>query len=306
MQDKEYIEAIKRKQTYNFAFLERLFDSLFKVKNLPETMDINFINWNLNRRGYITLLKADDGTLRCLQGAISGLDVYNRPVKFISTNPVAKYCDLRRTIGEDCVVMRNTLNKRLVQPNNRLFRKYADMLTIIETSIDCAMYNSRVSTIFNAESDAEAQKIRAMFDQLAMGKPFIITNSRKPVDVLKQNVARPLIELTGANRNGYIVDLLLRDRWTIICNFLTEIGVNNNPFEKAERQITDEVNSNNEMLDIARFEYFKAREEAWNEFNEMFGENVTIEFNRDYLEVLQTQIMQAQAKGGGENVQADV
>lgn len=297
---------MKDKVYYNFRFLERLFDSLFKVENLPETMDINFINWNLNRRGYITLLKANDGTLRCLQGAISGLDVYNRPVKFISTNPVPKYCDLKRTIGEDCVVMRNTLNKRLVQPNNLLFQKYAEQLANIETSIECAIYNSRVSTIFNVESDTEAQKIRAMFDQLAMGKPFIITNSRKPVDVLKQNVARPLIELTGANRNGYIVDLLLRDRWTIICNFLTEIGVNNNPFEKAERQITDEVNSNNEMLDIARFEYFKAREEAWNEFNEMFDENVTIEFNRDYLEVLQTQIMQAQAKGGVENVQTDV
>lgn len=287
---------------YNFRVLERIFNSLFTVENLPETMDINFINTYLNMDGYIALLRADDGTLRCLQGAIYGIDVYNRPTGFYSANPVRKYSGIKRTIDKDCVILCNTRNKQFPQSNLALFLKYADLLDNVDTSINAALYNTRVSTIYNASNDQEAQKIRVMFDQVAVGKPFIITSSQKPVDVLKQNVARPILEQVNNLRSQYVLDLLLRDRWTILCNFLTEIGINNTPFEKAERQITDEVNSNNELLEITNFEFLKARQEGFSSFNKMFGTDVKVSFNRKAAMEIFQRAQQQSGEEGNENV----
>ena len=301
--------AKKSKETpliLNERFFERLFDSLFKVEDLPDTMDINFINWTLNRYGYITLLRADDGTRRSLQGAISGVDVYNRPMFFESVNPVSQYSGLRRMIDVDCIVLRNTLNNRFTRPIMPIIEKYAIQLTEIEKSIMCAIYNSRVSSVFNAHDDAERQKIAAAFDKVAEGNPFIITNALTPAEQLRGASSRPLIEQLNNSRNSYVLDLLLRDRWTIICNFLTEIGVNNNPFEKAERQITDEVNSNNDLLYIANFEFLEARRVGWEKFNEMFGENVKISFNPDYARQILADKKETIAKNSPEEGEADV
>lgn len=283
---------------YNFKYLERLFDSLFKVNGLPDTMDINYINWQLNRRGYVTLLRAGDGTLRSLGGAISGVDVYHRPIYFESANPVSRYSGLTRTIGKDCVVMRNTLNKRQPQRNTELFTKYAELLANVDISLDTAIYNSRGAYVFNAHNDQEAQKIRAMYDQVILGKPMVFTAGLNPVDALRGGPRGPLVENLGVAQN-YIVDRLVRDRWAILCQFLTEIGINNSPFEKAERLIQSEEQSNMELLEVAQFEYLTARREAWDEFNTMFSQNVTIEVNAAPVRQIMAQVP---AAGGDDDV----
>lgn len=263
----------------NYKLLERVFNSCFVYEGLPDTVDIDFINFYLNNLGYVTWCKADDGTIRTLQGAISGIDVYNRPTDFESANPISKYSGIKRKIGKDCVVMYNTLNNRKPESNIRLFRKYEKRLNEIDRSIMCAIYNTRVSSIFSVESDPEAQQVRAMCDDVAEGRPFIITNTNAVRDSLL-NVRKSLVESLPVKAN-YVLDLLLRDRYTILCNYLTEIGINNTPFEKKERQIETEVDSNNELLNITAFEFLQARKKALTAVNDMFGLNISVEFNRE-------------------------
>lgn len=270
---------------HNYRLLERIFNSAFIYTGLPDSVDVDFINSYLNNTGYITWCKADDGTIRTLQGAISGIDVYNRPTTFESANPVSKYSGLKRTIGEDCVVMFNTLNDRKAENNVRLFTKYAALLDELDKSINSAIYNSRVSAIFSVESDTEAQQVRAMCDDVAKGKPFILTNNNAVRNSL-MGISGQMVETLPVKSN-YVLDLLLRDRYTILCNFLTEIGINNTPFEKKERQIVNEVDSNNELLKITGFEFLEARKKALEKVNEMFGLNISVDFNRELQEAVE-------------------
>lgn len=264
---------------HNYRLLERIFNSNFIYDDVPDTVDVDFINFYLNNNGYITWCRAGDGTIRTLQGAISGLDESNRATMFESANPVAKYSGIKRIIGEDCVVMFNTLNDRKAENNVRLFTKYAALLDELDKSINSAIYNSRVSAIFSVESDTEAQQVRAMCDDVAKGKPFILTNNNAVRNSL-MGISGQMVE-TLPVKNNYVLDLLLRDRYTILCNFLTEIGVNNTPFEKKERQIVNEVDSNNELLKITGFEFLEARKKAVEAVNEMFGLNISVHLNRE-------------------------
>ena len=270
---------------HNYRLLERIFNSAFIYDGLPDTVDVDFINFYLNNNGYVTWCKADDGTVRTLQGAISGIDVYNRPTTFESANPVSKYSGIRRKIGADCVVMFNTLNDRKAENNVKLFTKYAALLDELDKSINCAIYNTRVSNIFSAESDPEAQQIRAMCDDVIKGKPFVLTNTNAVRNSL-MGISKQMVESLPVKAN-YVLDLLLRDRYTILCNFLTEIGINNTPFEKKERQIVNEVDSNNELLKITGFEFLEARRKALQAVNAMFGLNISVDFNRELPEAVE-------------------
>lgn len=266
----------------NREWLESLINALFIYDNVPDTIDIDFVNFALNNFGFITWLEADDGTIRTLQGAISGIDVYSRPVKFTSTNPVKSYSGLERTIGEDCVVMYNTPNRRKAQSNIPLLNKYAALLNNIDVSINTAITNTRASTIYRAKNDVEAQHVRNMLDQVNAGKPFVLVND-DIVGTLLGNSDTSIAENLPVKAN-YVLDLLLRDRYTVICNFLTELGINNTPFEKKERQIETEVDSNNELLNISNWGYLKARQDALDAVNSMFNQNITVKFNRELIE----------------------
>lgn len=270
-------------QSRNFRFLESIVNSLFVYDGLPDTVDIDFINYHLNRNGYIVWCKVD-GDVVTLQGAISGLDLYNRPTTFYSANPVTKYNHVKRQIGKDCVVLYNTLNKRFAKNNLPILYKYTRLLDNIDNSIDCSIFNTKASTIYNVDSETDTMKIKLRIDKIANGEPFILANTKKSqAQEILTGTKSPTVEHIPV-KNNYVLDLLLRDRYTIFCNFLTELGVNSTPFEKKERQIESEVNSNNELLGIVASEMLKAREQAIDEVNKMFGTNISVKFNREEIE----------------------
>lgn len=57
---------------------------------------------------------------------------------------------------------------------------------------------------------------------------------------------------------------------------LSFLGVNNVATEKAERLVTDEVNANNQMVQLAAETMLLTRQQAAKEFNETYGFNVKV------------------------------
>ena len=137
---------------------------------------------------------------------------------------------------------------------------YAAELATLWSSIDQSIINSRFAYIIAANSEAAAATLKAIFDARNSGKPLMVYDKDKlkkkdsvdktapledkePFDVLDLKV--------GEN---YITDKLLADYRRILVQFDTEIGIPNNPFEKGERLITNEVESNSAET-VARFTY---------------------------------------------------
>ena len=68
--------------------------------------------------------------------------------------------------------------------------------------------------------------------------------------------------------------------WTMFNNYKSLIfemlGINTLAVEKKERLITDEANANNEAIDFNIGAMLKARQDACEEINKMFGLNVSV------------------------------
>lgn len=265
--------------------LTRMVNNRLIYKNVPDTIDINFLHYMRNIKGYYTLLKADDSTLRGLDGAIYGIGVYNQATDFTSVNPVSKYSGMHRVIGEDCVTIYSTLNKREPLPIAIIINKFARQLANIDISIDCAIYNSRLSLRFNANNDVEKKNLELAYSKFMDGMPFITLNS-KALSALQN---QPLTEFFPV-KNSYLVDELLRDKRSIYCDFLSFIGINNTPFEKSERLVSGEASSNNTELYLSIWDILESEQRGWEEFNKMFGQNVTVELNQEPIDFIREEV----------------
>lgn len=139
---------------------------------------------------------------------------------------------------------------------------YAMRLAVLWSTIDQSIINARFAYIIAANSTAAAATIKAVFDQRNSGKPLMVFDK----EALKKNDAidsktqplestEPFEFLDLQVGRNYITDKLLADYRRIMNLFDTEIGIPNNPIDKAERMVTNEVESNSAET-VARFEYF--------------------------------------------------
>ena len=69
----------------------------------------------------------------------------------------------------------------------------------------------------------------------------------------------------------FIADKIIDYKKEIWNEALTFLGINNIMVDKKERLITDEANSNNELINLNLQSYLAPRQEACRQFNEKFG-----------------------------------
>ena len=69
----------------------------------------------------------------------------------------------------------------------------------------------------------------------------------------------------------FIADKIINYKKDIWNEALTFLGINNIIVDKKERLITDEANSNNELINLNLQSYLAPRQEACRQFNEKFG-----------------------------------
>ena len=138
---------------------------------------------------------------------------------------------------------------------------YAERLALLWASIDQSIINAKFAYIVGANSESGARTLRAIFDARNSGKPLIVYDK----DKLKKNDAvdktSPLEDDEPFNfldldvGRNYITDKLLQDYRTIMQQFDSEIGIANVQYEKKERLVSNEIESNN-VESVARFDYF--------------------------------------------------
>ena len=84
--------------------------------------------------------------------------------------------------------------------------------------------------------------------------------------------------ITVLNTTSPIVfDKLQIQKTNILNECLTFLGINNANTDKRERLVTNEVDSNNEMIQINSDVMLETRKQACEEINKMFGLNISVE-----------------------------
>ena len=72
----------------------------------------------------------------------------------------------------------------------------------------------------------------------------------------------------------------------ILNRFLTVCGINNQPIQKRERLVSGETTANNQLITFYRDSAIRAREEAANAYNKLFGASLNVEWRGG--EILET------------------
>ena len=257
--------------SYYFQYLLRLTKGIFDIR-VPEYWDSDFLLDTLLLNGCFGIFEKDSEAL-AMDCQPYGINMYRKPTAFNIANPVLGTFD--RVIGESGALIYleedPTANGqfRTIRP---LLSLYAYKLAACDKCIDQSLMNSGVAAIFSASSKKAAESYRAMYDDIAEGKPAVFVDEELS---LTSNTSRNL-QYTPAKDN-FVCDKVQIEKRCIIEEFLTAIGVNNANIDKRERLNSAEVNSNNDECRVATEVWRRNLKETTAIANKMFpGINFSI------------------------------
>lgn len=247
---------------YKDKMLKKIFEVLkFTV---PEDWDLDYFREHLFLDGYVGVSDTAAGVL-ALKCAATGVNVFERPTDLIFANPVLGSWTSK--IGKNCEVIRLQYNWMGVVP---ILDKYAYLLAMCDSATSVNLMNSKAAFIATAETKADAETIKAAYQAMSEGNPFVCM-SKGNADGIQWQIMNV--------KNTYICNDISLTKQTIWQEFLTEIGIPNANTDKRERLITDEVNANNAETQFGVSHWLETIRDGMDRCNRMFGLGLAVEMN---------------------------
>lgn len=249
------------------------------------TLNADYLEWALMSQGEATFIFDKEGKLRGLRCSRIGLDPYNFPVTILATNPVLG--TLEGTVNKDCVWIRNN---KFATPTISTIKYYATQLAKVQTSLNVSLSNNRMANVFCAETDEQAQAIRKMVDDVDSGKLAVIQKPDVFAQIMNGDSSKNVVVYSTASQ--YLADKYIENMREILNDFYTTFGVNSSGANmiKHERNLVDEVNSNNQQIMINRVYWLEPRQQAAKLASELFGVEISVDLRSDNIEIDDTDI----------------
>lgn len=253
--------------------LKMLAISLFSWKNLDKyagTGASRFLELSLYEDGKGVFFKDDELGYMALKVTPSDkLNVYMLPVKVMCWS-----VGYNKQYAFDDVVY--IMNNELQKPTREFMELFAYRLYETERTIDINLQAQKTPILI--EGDAKTiLTLKNVYMQYSGNTPFIFGNKQFDISN-KLNVLK-----TDA---PYIIDKLDVHKHQIFNDALTVLGIDNANTDKKERLITNEVESNEELIKYYLNCFYKTRKRACDEIKEKFGLDIDIELNKDIIDLL--------------------
>lgn len=278
------------KDNYDFFFkwLTNKVMSCFGIKDRSngktETINWDYFKMNLILDGQICITDFNDMLYACIGNRGGEPNEYYIPTIFTIANPILGSKQVK--IGKDGVVFYNTCIDCFNYTGNGeifggglydLISQTATLLADNIISINCNQINSRVTTFFTADSEAQAIAGEAILKKQYAGKPYQILRS----DLVDKITINPV----NSSATGNITELVELHNY-IIANFFQSIGVKSNNVMKRERLINSEIDSQNDYLKVSLLEILASWQKGFDELNEIYGTDISVNLNPALLDEL--------------------
>lgn len=242
---------------YTYEFIRKLF-GVYSIENVPEGWDYDYMLERIFLDGLMCITDTPLGVLP-LQTGVSGLNVFNHPTTCVIANPVLG--SFERTIDVDCALVKLQYNYGNVWP---IINRYASLLAMCDSSIAVNLINTKVAAIFGAESKAEAETYKLMFDRIARGEPAVF---------IGEGLAKKLSDrlLFNQVKQQFVANDVEDLKQRLMDDFLSDIGINNANTDKRERLNTFEVVSNTQEVRSGAEHWLENIQEGFDVANKMFG-----------------------------------
>lgn len=226
-------EAYERNRRY-------LYTKLFSVYKftLPDSWKINWFRFWLFEFGSISAIYTKEFGWVCMPYTVTKLDIQYNPAVIQVYN---QFFSKPKTgvIG---------VNSGIVHVMDDFFGLddlvdyYAKTLALIERGFNISAEHANVGFVARVKSKKQADTIKEAYGDATTGKPMVYIGK----DDLEDETVAPIIP--DAKKN-YLGAELMAARRQIINDFLTDVGINNNPQIKAAQQGADEMHQNDDEVE---------------------------------------------------------
>lgn len=236
--------------------------NMFRWEGLPQTIESRHIENSLFNYGLCLIVNDDDLgfiSVPCNYGAY--MNVNNVPTEVITCGfNYIKTFDYIRKDKNKCQLI---LNNDLAIGNEQYIFDYALRMFEVENCIRVNINQQKFPWFVNTTPNNK-KTMEIMFEKVMNGEPYILGSKDQigSVEVLTLNTP-------------YIADKLNQYKYELEREVLSFHGLNNN-FEKKERLLVDEVNSNNDFIDRNVELMYRQRQLACEEMNKKFNWNVRV------------------------------
>lgn len=239
--------------------------SIFEWQNLPDSCDARYLERCLYFKGQAALLKTDEyGFINTKAAANGDLNIYGLPTSInchsYSFNEVRNvYNGLieGKTDTDEAILVLNNTQRTPTFSSMRLF---ALRLTEVERTIDTNIKRLKLPYILTGSKQQELT-LKNIFRSIDNNEPALVVD--------KNNINLKDLGAIELKVPVLCNELMLYKK-EIVNEALTVLGVNNLS-EKRERLISDETNTNNEMINYNLMSFLSTRQLAAKQFNEKYG-----------------------------------
>lgn len=244
---------------------------MFKYDGLPKSIPKKFLDYYLFVNGHAFITKVDD-ELYCFVGGLGGEpDPYYRPTIYTVANPALNLSKLYK-IGEDGILMRNDTMMYGLLP---LLSKYCSLLAENLVTMRTADIMLRVIALLTAPDDATKKACDIFLADIEAGKLGSIAENRF-LDGIKMQ--------SPPSQNGSYLTQFIELHQYLKGSLYNELGLNANFNMKREALGAGESGLNADILFPLVDDMLANRQDCLNEVNEMFGTNITVEFNSTWVD----------------------
>lgn len=251
---------------YAYRLME-LSISMFEWKNLPEGIDVRFLEMVLFTDGHAVFFKDDElGDYLALQCLINGkLNVYRIPIKrrAFAVNGYQK-----QLTDKDSVIIFNNM----LHTNSWLdVKMFAKRLYNLDRIIDVNA-NAQKTPVLIKGNEQQRLTLTNLYKEYDGNAPVIFADKSLDMNALQ----------VLSTQAPYVADKINQLKTQIWNEALTYLGISNVSFQKRERMVSDEVTRSQGGTVASRYSRLNARRQACEQINKMFGLNIECDFREDY------------------------
>ena len=263
---------MNNKRTYAY-YIDRLTELalvMFEWKNVPDTIDVRYLELTLFRDGQAIFFKDEVLGFLGLQCAVNGnFNVYRIPLKrraYASNG----YNNNTLTIDNSVIIYNNYLRTNSV----RDVKMFAQRLYDLDRTIDVNARAQKTPVLIQCEENQRLTMLNA-YKEFDGNSPVIFADKNLDINSIK-------VLQTNA---PVAFDKLYQLKTQYYNEALTYFGISNVNYEKKERLVSDEVSRQQGGVIANRYGRLEMRRKACEEINKMFGLNMSVDYREDFREL---------------------
>lgn len=239
-----------------------LAENVFEYKNLPEVIDVAYLNKRLLRQGVVAFFEDEImGVIALPFNVLGKLDVYGRPISI----EVFGDNNYHRKLGPKEFVLMYDNNGRY--PLIMDVIQMANRIALAVRTIDINIHQQKTPRVWRTSKDQELSLKHALQEVDSMTEQVVTYESLDLDDV--NSVLSPAPYVTDK------IDEHLRELWA---EFYRLIGVANLQEQKRERVIVDEMSASQGGTIASRFSRFEPRKSAIEKINKKWNLNIEVQY----------------------------